>query len=675
MSSGADAYTEGLDWLVFTWQQDGGLALRRSSLPAEEWEPWGRQLFTLVEVQRDSGAPSRPSICRLTVGGEPVALHRDPTADPDPRARIRTYAYKGVGPLLGPRQVLGVADTWHTRLSGTAETGPPLAPGALLTLTDDIRGALTARVRGAEPGEPSGGLSPLAAGLPRLVAEVLKKPEALFSCQARPDADPRVIMWGLMDLLDRVVGTADEGYWTFSTEQSDDFAAGLPRFVFLGQWPYSAKQSRHNRFDLTKDTVFAGDEHDEAAARLVEAYLHDPSEVAELCRAAGLKERDKDHSQIARLLKYFRSRRHAAHGTPRDFAPRQETETPWPSEETFPVPDEPSAAGAGPSAGTRAGQEAAGADPYGVVGVTKAYRHRAGRSPIQRPPFAPVGPSEDARPNLLESPEPDPPPREERHGPVPDPLGAGQTFAMTILVNSLRYAKTGEEIRSYLRDFPDSANADPENRAVLRAALDRYNCFNDLFQKLLPEDDVDVALEQVARCAFYDEDVADGDAFEESARLAGRPDTPSVVVSRLMELAVYNAQTRTREWMDIAVEEGRRPPKRNRGRFFGAAPETVPAAGAPPVAADADEPSKRPAARPVRARPHRGPRVPGFLSLERSVFVVLVLLVLLALFAMIWFVSAYGGGTPQEGAGVLPVPLGLSADAVGINSEIARSAV
>ncbi|GAA1254747.1 hypothetical protein GCM10009677_00650 [Sphaerisporangium rubeum] len=553
---------EGLDWLVFGWeQQDGGLGLLRSSLPAEEREFWDRQLFTLVEVQRDAGAASSPSLCRLVIDGEPVALHRHPTSDPDPRRRIRTYAYKGVPSLLGPREVLGVADSWHTRLPDAAE-GPPLSPAALLTLTPAIQGALTDRVRGAEPGVTPSALSPLAAGLPRLVAEVLRDPEAMFSCRLAAGADAKVVMWGLLDLLDRVVGTTGAGYWAFSTEQSDDLAAGLPRFVFLAEWPYSAKQSRHTRVDLEQE-LRPGDPHDEVAARLVEAYLGDPAGVAELCRAAGLREQAPGGRQVAALLRYFRRHPYGLSATRPEHEPEQQH---WDDEGDLLAPrDDEHLDVLGPVPSMAPGPdpvtEPAGQDvppdadrSVDTTGATKAYLFRTGR-PLVRPPRSrrPYA-RDDGEPDLLESPEPAAPPA-VRHGAAPDPLGADRTYAMTVLVNALRFASDGDELRSYLRAFPVSARADPENRAVLRAAMEKYGCFTELFTRLLPEQDVEHTLKHVTMCAFHDADMAATDAFACSARLAGRQDTPSAVVTRLMELVSYTEPDRTREWMDIAAGE------------------------------------------------------------------------------------------------------------------------
>src|SRR5262249_2444905 len=156
----------------------------------------------------------------------------------------------GGDPPLGAREVLGVVDSWHSRVPSTASTGQALQLAELLPLTPRLRQALTEQVRGRLPD-----------GVARLAAEVLREPDGMFSCQVGPGADAKAIMWGLMDLLDRVVGTADSDYWTFSTEQSDDFADGLPRFVFLAQWPYSSKQSRHRRLDLTKAPHFADNNH------------------------------------------------------------------------------------------------------------------------------------------------------------------------------------------------------------------------------------------------------------------------------------------------------------------------------------------------------------------------------------------------------------------------------
>lgn len=558
---------EGLDWLVFGWeQQDGGLGLLRSSLPAEEREFWDRQLFTLVEVQRDAGAASSPSLCRLVIDGEPVALHRHPTSDPDPRRRIRTYAYKGVPSLLGAREVLGIADAWHTRLPGTAD-GPPLDPAKLPALTPDHRHGLTDLVRDARPGETSAALSARAAGLPRLVAEVLRNPEAMFSCRLAPGTGAKYVMWGLLDLLDRVVGTTDPGYWAFSTEQSDDLAAGLPRFVFLAEWPYSSKQSRHIRVDLTEE-LRPGDPYDEAAAGLVDAYLGDPAGVAELCRAARLKDQAPDRRQVVALLKHFDRHPYGLSTTRPEpeaperrhwddegdlLAPREGEGTDvlgpdpslgsGPAPDLLPEPDRPPGPDVPPDA-----------DQSGdTTGATRAYVFRTGR-PLVRPPrsFQPF--AHDDEPNLLETPEPAAPPA-VRRGAAPDPLGADRTYAMTVLVNALRFARDGDELRGYLRALPVSAEADPENRAVLRAAMAKYGCFNELFTRLLPREDVDHTLKHVTMCAFHDADMTTTDAFEHSARLVGRRDTPDAVVTRLLELVPYTVPDRTGEWMDIATDE------------------------------------------------------------------------------------------------------------------------
>jgi hypothetical protein len=579
VSAGADIPGARVDWLVFTWEQDGGLALRRSSLPPGEWEAWQRQLFTLAEVQRASGAPSRPSLCRQMIGGRPVAMNRDPSSDADPRARIRTYAYTGTASLLGPREVLAVVDSWHGRLPRSAPDGPPLASAGPLALTSEIRGALTGAARGvppdAPPGTPSAGLPPLAVGLPRLAAEVLRRPDSRFSCQIAPEADAGVIMWGLMDLLDRVVGTADDGYWTFSTEQSDDFDPGLPRFVFLSQWPHSAKQSRHIRLDLTRDIRFAEDDYYGAAERLIEAYLRGPGEVAELCRAAGLRDQDLDDRQIKRLLEYLGLHPAAVPGPPRETtglarralrpverAP-SEPDEPSPGHayipnETYPADEARLTARAdAPEGTTIAEHEPRAAEPGpsgdGTAEVTRALRHQTGGLPFTRRQDRRGMPGEADRSDLLESADEDRP--AHRRSSAPDELDPDRPGTMDLLVKSVRRASTARDLQECLRQIRVSASADPGNRAVLRAALEEYGWFNDHFHRILSADDVETELERVVECGFHDEDLTIYAVFERSARIVGRHATPQVVMMKLTRLMLDNVPERTQSWYDIVVQE------------------------------------------------------------------------------------------------------------------------
>ncbi|MEO3859313.1 hypothetical protein [Acrocarpospora sp. B8E8] len=567
-------------WLVFSWDEDqDGLALRRSSLPADEWVSWGRRLLSYAELQRKPDATASSSVCRLDVDGQIVALHRHPTAEVDPRKRIRTYAYLNKQTALGARDVLGRGEDWHIRVPGNLSSGPPLPAELLPKLTEEQASAYTERVRGTNRD-----------ALRKLVTEVLRNIDSSFSCRIDARIDPRLVMWGLMDLLDGVVGVGDPRYWTFSTDESDDLGRDLPRFVFLDQWKISSLESAHKRIDLTNITRFADDLHTQAASHLVEAYWAGGTEgVAKLRKAAGVKDTGRDDRRVAALRAYAQKVTvipTTEETTSRDMTPRS-----W--EEPYGVVEERALTVGGdildyePQFTAEQSEHAQVDVPVSEVreqDPTVAIRRDDPRHRIYEPgepadsPHSPYAAGGKLREVFAEPPasfrwgqigdnppsEPTTPAPHSRSGrpPVPAakraPAPGGNApppiHAISSLAQGLLQVKDARTVEQYVHAMATSAHHGVGHRQDLRNTLIEHKCFHDFFSKI-DGVDVETEIEKLVESAFLADDfVSDKSAVKKAARIAAMTGMPDVVIASLAKLTGQAGFDHARVWLDLVVE-------------------------------------------------------------------------------------------------------------------------
>ncbi|MGW0202034.1 hypothetical protein [Nonomuraea sp. NPDC003201] len=239
-----------VDWILFEWdERRTGLGPVRSSL--EDTRGWYHQLGPWL----DPGPAPGVSVCRLMVDGRVVVLSRTRTGGSDSRRTIRVQAYLGgsaanASAMPNVRQALALAPGWSSLLPADPE---PLDLAVLLRPYADASAALDRRAR-AE-----------AAALAPIVSEALRGHREPLSVVAQGEAV--VQLWGLVDILDLVLGRYPE---TFSTYESDDLKQGA-EVIFLQQWPGpSSRASHRRRVDLR-----APDQNDlygEIAAMVVDAY-------------------------------------------------------------------------------------------------------------------------------------------------------------------------------------------------------------------------------------------------------------------------------------------------------------------------------------------------------------------------------------------------------------------
>ncbi|MEV4578307.1 hypothetical protein AB0K16_34185 [Nonomuraea jabiensis] len=239
-----------VDWILFEWdERRTGLGPVRSSL--EDTRGWYHQLGPWL----DPGPAPGVSICRLMVDGRVVVLSRTRTGGSDSRRTIRVQAYLGgsaanASAMPNVRQALALAPGWSSLLPADPE---PLDLAVLLRPYADAGAALDRRAR-AE-----------AATLAPIVSEALRGNREPLSVAAQGEAV--VQLWGLVDILDLVLGRYPE---TFSTYESDDLKQGA-EVIFLQQWPGPSSRAAHRRrVDLRAPDQ--SDLYGEIAAMVVQAY-------------------------------------------------------------------------------------------------------------------------------------------------------------------------------------------------------------------------------------------------------------------------------------------------------------------------------------------------------------------------------------------------------------------
>ncbi|MEV4359942.1 hypothetical protein [Nonomuraea sp. NPDC049625] len=239
-----------VDWILFEWdERRTGLGPVRSSL--EDTRGWYHQLGPWL----DPGPAPGVSVCRLMVDGRVVVLSRTRTGGSDSRRTIRVQAYLGgsaanASAMPNVRQALALAPGWSSLLPADPE---PLDLAVLLRPYADASAALDRRAR-AE-----------AATLAPIVSEALRGHRESLSVVAQGEAVVR--LWGLVDILDLVLGRYPE---TFSTYESDDLKQGA-EVIFLQQWPGpSSRASHRRRVDLRAPDQ--SDLYGEIAAMVVDAY-------------------------------------------------------------------------------------------------------------------------------------------------------------------------------------------------------------------------------------------------------------------------------------------------------------------------------------------------------------------------------------------------------------------
>ncbi|MFI6740457.1 hypothetical protein ACIBI9_46690 [Nonomuraea sp. NPDC050451] len=239
-----------VDWILFEWdERRTGLGPVRSSL--EDTRGWYHQLGPWL----DPGPAPGVSVARLMVDGRVVVLSRTRTGGSDSRRTIRVQAYLGgsaanTSAMPNVRQALALAPGWSSLLPADPE---PLDLAVLLRPYADSSAALDRRARAEAP------------ALAPIVSEALRGHRESLSVVAQGEAV--VQLWGLVDILDLVLGRYPE---TFSTYESDDLKPGA-EVIFLQQWPGpSSRASHRRRVDLRAPDQT--DLYGEIAAMVVDAY-------------------------------------------------------------------------------------------------------------------------------------------------------------------------------------------------------------------------------------------------------------------------------------------------------------------------------------------------------------------------------------------------------------------
>ncbi|MFI7131116.1 hypothetical protein ACIBQ1_35895 [Nonomuraea sp. NPDC050153] len=239
-----------VDWILFEWdERRTGLGPVRSSL--EDTRGWYHQLGPWL----DPGPAAGVSICRLVVDGRVVVLSRTRTGGSDSRRTIQVQAYLGgsaanASAMPNVRQALALAPGWSSLLPADPE---PLDLALLLRPYATSSAALDRQARAEAP------------ALAPIVSEALRGHREPLSVAAQGQAI--VQLWGLVDILDLVLGRYPE---TFSTYESDDLKQGA-EVIFLQQWPGPSSRAAHRR----RVDLRAPDQDDlygEIAAMVVDAY-------------------------------------------------------------------------------------------------------------------------------------------------------------------------------------------------------------------------------------------------------------------------------------------------------------------------------------------------------------------------------------------------------------------
>lgn len=355
-----------VDWILFEWdERRTGLGPVRSSL--EDTRGWYHQLGPWL----DPGPAPGVSLCRLMVDGRVVVLSRTRTGGSDSRRTIRVQAYLGgsaanASAMPNVRQALALAPGWGSLLPADPE---PLDLAVLLRPYADASAALDRRAR-AE-----------AAALAPIVSEALRGHREPLSVAAQGEAV--VQLWGLVDILDLVLGRYPE---TFSTYESDDLKQGA-EVIFLQQWPGpSSRASHRRRVDLRAPDQ--SDLYGEIAAMVVGAYADR--------RLPGLVKRLRIHDGMAleeRVELLGAALREppkpvpAEPRTPPPPEPAEPAPAPPPSASVPPPPPPASAVASGPR--RRVPSERSGPTPVPRE-EPPAPGPRAPVSPLARPEAQPV---------------------------------------------------------------------------------------------------------------------------------------------------------------------------------------------------------------------------------------------------------------------------------------------
>ncbi|MEV0614456.1 hypothetical protein AB0I81_14105 [Nonomuraea sp. NPDC050404] len=312
-----------IDWIQFEWDEKRtGLGPVRSSL--DSTASWYHQLGPWL----DPGPAAGVSVCRLRVEGRVVVLARTRTGGADSRRTIRVQAYVGGStsmPSAMPnvRQALALAPGWAARLPAEDE------PLDLAELLQPYREASRALDREARAG---------AAALAPIVSECLRRPLTALSVASH--GDPVVQLWGLVDILDLVLGHCPE---TFSTYESDDLRQGA-EVIFLKQWPGPSSQGAYRaRVDLRAPDQ--DDRYARIAGTIVDAYAR--GRLVELVKRLRVSDDTPVEERIGRLdavahdattLVARPTRSEEARG---DAASSEETWAPRPPARSRPAPPPP----------------------------------------------------------------------------------------------------------------------------------------------------------------------------------------------------------------------------------------------------------------------------------------------------------------------------------------------
>ncbi|MBE1585280.1 hypothetical protein ACFPOI_48715 [Nonomuraea angiospora] len=436
-----------VDWILFEWdERRTGLGPVRSSL--EDTRGWYHQLGPWL----DPGPAPGVSLCRLMVDGRVVVLSRTRTGGSDSRRTIRVQAYLGgsaanASAMPNVRQALALAPGWGSLLPADPE---PLDLAVLLRPYADASAALDRRAR-AE-----------AAALAPIVSEALRGHREPLSVAAQGEAV--VQLWGLVDILDLVLGRYPE---TFSTYESDDLKQGA-EVIFLQQWPGPSSRAAHRRrVDLRAPDQ--SDLYGEIAAMVVAAYADR--------RLPGLVKRLRIHDGMA--LEERVELLGAALREPPKPVPA-EPRTPPPPEPAEPAPAPPPSASSPPP-------------PPPASAVASGPRRRV---PSERPGPTPV-------------------PREETPAPGPSapvsPLARPEAQPVAVrdafdyFLAELAEATTAGAARGILRDVHAWARTRPP--ADVRS---RLHALVPQLERLLPDDEVNPILR----------DLLDPDAPAEAVRSA-----------------------------------------------------------------------------------------------------------------------------------------------------------
>ncbi|GAA3591840.1 hypothetical protein GCM10022419_088350 [Nonomuraea rosea] len=307
-----------VDWIRFEWdERRTGLGPVQSSL--EDTRGWYHQLGPWL----DPGPAAGVSICRLVVDERVVVLARTRSGGSDSRRTLRVHAYLG-GSVTRPsampnvRQALALAPGWAAQLPEDPE---PLDLARLLAPYAESSVILDRQARAG------------AAALAPIVSELLRGHREALSVASHGQAI--VQLWGLVDVLDQVLGLSPE---TFSTYESDDLKQGA-EVIFLQQWPGpSSRAARRWRVDLRAPDQ--DDLYGEIAAMVVGAYAH--RQLGALVKRLGITEGMPLEERVERLISAAQEPPAAPRATQEPVRPasRADPAEPWaPRPPARPSPD------------------------------------------------------------------------------------------------------------------------------------------------------------------------------------------------------------------------------------------------------------------------------------------------------------------------------------------------